>query len=58
MAFTLDLLGEAVITEAEAQSYLKLPGIDGAVEQEAKKWSTVEELICRWGTPAASASFC
>jgi RHH-type proline utilization regulon transcriptional repressor/proline dehydrogenase/delta 1-pyrroline-5-carboxylate dehydrogenase len=45
MAFTLDLLGEAVITEAEAQSYLNryLELIEQLTE-EAKKWSTVEAI--------------
>ncbi len=45
MAFTLDLLGEAVIAESEAQSYLE--GYLNLLEQltqEAKKWSTVEEI--------------
>ena len=45
MAFTVDLLGEAVITEAEAQSYL-----DGYLElmaqlsAAAQRWSTVEAI--------------
>ncbi|HEY9902070.1 MAG TPA: L-glutamate gamma-semialdehyde dehydrogenase [Candidatus Sericytochromatia bacterium] len=45
MAFTLDLLGEAVITEAEAQSYLNryLELIEQLTE-EAKNWSTVEAI--------------
>ena len=45
MAFTLDLLGEAVIAESEAQSYLE--GYLNLLEQltqEAQKWSTVEEI--------------
>jgi len=45
MAFTLDLLGEAVIAETEAQSYLE--GYLNLLEQltkEAKNWSTVEEI--------------
>lgn len=45
MAFTIDLLGEAVITEAEAQSYL-----NGYLElleqltQQAKQWSRQEKI--------------
>ncbi|NET07100.1 MAG: L-glutamate gamma-semialdehyde dehydrogenase [Symploca sp. SIO2B6] len=45
MAFTIDLLGEAVITEAEAQSYLE--GYLELMEQLrpiAERWSTVEEI--------------
>ncbi|NER45610.1 MAG: L-glutamate gamma-semialdehyde dehydrogenase [Symploca sp. SIO1A3] len=45
MAFTLDLLGEAVIAESEAQSYLE--GYLNLLEQltqQAQKWSTVEEI--------------
>jgi len=45
MAFTLDLLGEAVITEAEAQSYLEsYLDLMEQLTQEAKKWSPVEEI--------------
>ena len=45
MAFTLDLLGEAVITEAEAQSYLQgyIDLIDQLTEA-AQGWSTVEAI--------------
>ncbi|NEP56876.1 MAG: L-glutamate gamma-semialdehyde dehydrogenase [Symploca sp. SIO2G7] len=45
MAFTLDLLGEAVIAETEAQSYLE--GYLNLLEQltkEAKNWSTVADI--------------
>ncbi|MBW4575788.1 MAG: L-glutamate gamma-semialdehyde dehydrogenase [Aphanothece sp. CMT-3BRIN-NPC111] len=45
MAFTIDLLGEAVITEAEAQSYLN--GYLELMEQlteVAKKWTPVAEI--------------
>ena len=45
MAFTIDLLGEAVITEAEAKSYLQ--GYLDLIEklaQESKKWSLVPEI--------------
>lgn len=45
MAFTLDLLGEAVITEAEAQSYLQsYLDLMEQLSQEAQKWSTVPEI--------------
>ncbi|MGQ4645862.1 L-glutamate gamma-semialdehyde dehydrogenase [Lyngbya aestuarii] len=45
MAFTLDLLGEAVITEAEAQSYLEsYLDLMEQLTQEAQRWSTVEEI--------------
>lgn len=45
MAFTLDLLGEAVITEAEAQSYLnRYLELLEELTDEAKKWSTVEAI--------------
>ncbi|MEQ9667010.1 L-glutamate gamma-semialdehyde dehydrogenase [Coleofasciculus sp. G2-EDA-02] len=45
MAFTLDLLGEAVITEAEAQSYLeRYLDLMEQLTQEAKNWSTVSEI--------------
>lgn len=45
MAFTLDLLGEAVITEAEAQSYLQsYLDLMEQLSQEAKNWSTVKEI--------------
>ncbi|MGB5962042.1 MAG: L-glutamate gamma-semialdehyde dehydrogenase [Coleofasciculaceae cyanobacterium] len=45
MAFTLDLLGEAVITEAEAQSYLdRYLELLEELSDEAKKWSTVEAI--------------
>lgn len=45
MAFTLDLLGEAVITEAEAQSYLnRYLELMEQLTDEAKKWSTVEAI--------------
>ncbi|MEQ8462536.1 L-glutamate gamma-semialdehyde dehydrogenase [Coleofasciculus sp. E1-EBD-02] len=45
MAFTLDLLGEAVITEAEAQSYLeRYLDLMEQLTQEAKSWSTVSSI--------------
>lgn len=45
MAFTLDLLGEAVITEAEAQSYLeRYLDLMEQLTQEAKSWSTMPQI--------------
>jgi len=45
MAFTLDLLGEAVITEAEAQSYLeRYLDLMEQLTQEAKTWSTIPSI--------------
>ena len=52
MAFTLDLLGEAVITEAEAQSYLnRYLELMEQLSEEAKKWSTVEAIDIADGEP-------
>ncbi|NEQ81242.1 MAG: L-glutamate gamma-semialdehyde dehydrogenase [Moorea sp. SIO2I5] len=45
MAFTLDLLGEAVITEVEAQSYLdRYLQLIEQLTEAAKQWSKVEEI--------------
>ena len=45
MAFTLDLLGEAVITEPEAQSYLdRYLQLIEQLTEAAKQWSKVEEI--------------
>lgn len=45
MAFTIDLLGEAVITEAEAQSYLKsYLELMEQLSEAAEKWQTVEAI--------------
>jgi RHH-type transcriptional regulator, proline utilization regulon repressor / proline dehydrogenase / delta 1-pyrroline-5-carboxylate dehydrogenase len=45
MAFTVDLLGEAVITEAEAQSYLeRYLDLMAQLTEVAKNWSTVEAI--------------
>ncbi len=45
MAFTIDLLGEAVITEAEAQAYLQgYLDLMEQLAQEAQKWSNVAEI--------------
>lgn len=45
MGFTIDLLGEAVITETEAQSYLdRYIELLEQLTQQAQKWSRVEGL--------------
>ncbi len=45
MAFTVDLLGEAVITEAEAESYLNsYLELMTQLSEVAKKWQTVEAI--------------
>lgn len=45
MAFTVDLLGEAVITEAEAQSYLnRYLDLLGQLTEASQRWSTVEQI--------------
>ncbi|MBD1940376.1 L-glutamate gamma-semialdehyde dehydrogenase [Microcoleus sp. FACHB-68] len=45
MAFTIDLLGEAVITEIEAQSYLdRYLELITQLSEVAKKWSTVPAI--------------
>lgn len=44
MAFTVDLLGEAVITETEAQSYLdRYLELMTQLTEAAKRWPTVEQ---------------
>ena len=45
MTFTMDVLGEAVITEAEAQSYLdKYLTLMGQLSEAAQKWSAVSQV--------------
>jgi RHH-type proline utilization regulon transcriptional repressor/proline dehydrogenase/delta 1-pyrroline-5-carboxylate dehydrogenase len=45
MAFTVDLLGEAVITEVEAQSYLdRYLELLQQLTDAANRWSTVEQI--------------
>jgi len=52
MTFTIDLLGEAVITETEAQSYLQnYLDLMEQLTQEAQRWSTVEEIDTADGEP-------
>ncbi|MDY6806250.1 MAG: L-glutamate gamma-semialdehyde dehydrogenase [Cyanobacteriota bacterium] len=52
MAFTLDLLGEAVITETEAQSYLQsYLELMGQLAEAAKNWSPVPQIDEADGEP-------
>ena len=52
MAFTMDLLGEAVITEAEAESYLQgYLDLMEQLTQAAQNWSTVEQIDVADGEP-------
>jgi RHH-type proline utilization regulon transcriptional repressor/proline dehydrogenase/delta 1-pyrroline-5-carboxylate dehydrogenase len=52
MAFTVDLLGEAVITEAEAQSYLdRYLDLMQQLTSAAQRWSTVELIDQADGQP-------
>lgn len=45
MGFTIDLLGEAVITETEAQSYLQnYLDLITQLSNQAQKWSTIPEV--------------
>ncbi len=45
MGFTIDLLGEAVITEVEAESYLQnYLDLITQLSEQAQKWSTVPEI--------------
>jgi len=45
MTFTVDLLGEAVITETEAQSYLdRYLELMTQLTEASKRWSTVEQI--------------
>ncbi|MEN9252062.1 MAG: L-glutamate gamma-semialdehyde dehydrogenase [Thermostichales cyanobacterium BF3_bins_165] len=52
LAFTLDLLGEAVITEAEAQAYLdRYLEIMGQLAQAAQHWPTIPQIDSANGMP-------
>lgn len=52
MAFTVDLLGEAVITEAEAQSYLdRYLDLMTQLSEAAKNWGTVPAIDVADGEP-------
>ena len=45
MSFTIDLLGEAVITEAEAESYLQgYLDLITQLSEQAQKWGTISEI--------------
>ena len=51
-AFTVDLLGEAVITEIEAQSYLdRYLEMMEQLTEAAKRWPTVEQIDVADGQP-------
>ena len=50
MAFTVDLLGEAVITETEAQTYLdRYVDLITQLTEASKRWSNVEQIDCADG---------
>ncbi|HEY9640097.1 MAG TPA: L-glutamate gamma-semialdehyde dehydrogenase [Coleofasciculaceae cyanobacterium] len=52
MAFTVDLLGEAVITEIEAQSYLdRYLEMMAQLTEAAKRWSTIDLIDTADGQP-------
>jgi len=52
MAFTVDLLGEAVITEPEAQSYLnRYLDLMEQLTQAAQRWATVPQIDQADGDP-------
>ncbi|MEA5543140.1 L-glutamate gamma-semialdehyde dehydrogenase [Limnoraphis robusta Tam1] len=52
LAFTVDLLGEAVITEAEAQAYLNsYLELMEKLSEAAKKWSTIPQIDEADGQP-------
>jgi RHH-type proline utilization regulon transcriptional repressor/proline dehydrogenase/delta 1-pyrroline-5-carboxylate dehydrogenase len=52
MAFTVDLLGEAVITEVEAESYLnRYLELMAQLTEAAQRWSTVEQIDRADGEP-------
>ncbi|MFM7449396.1 MAG: L-glutamate gamma-semialdehyde dehydrogenase [Leptolyngbyaceae cyanobacterium] len=52
LAFTVDLLGEAVITEAEAQSYLdRYLELMTQLTEVANRWPTVEQIDSSAGLP-------
>lgn len=54
MAFTVDLLGEAVITEAEAQSYLEsYLDLMQKLQEASKNWATVPSIDEADGQPLA-----
>ncbi len=54
MAFTLDLLGEAVITESEAEKYLQsYLDLIQELGEAAKKWSSIPQIDAADGAPLA-----
>ncbi|MGF1603993.1 MAG: L-glutamate gamma-semialdehyde dehydrogenase [Thermosynechococcaceae cyanobacterium] len=56
MTFTIDVLGEAVITETEAQSYLdQYFELMGQLTEAARRWSTVPQIDSAEGKDLAKA---
>ena len=56
LAFTIDLLGEAVITESEAQSYLEqYLELVTELSAAAQKWSTIPQIDQADGEPLPKA---
>ncbi|MGB7415274.1 MAG: proline dehydrogenase family protein, partial [Thermosynechococcaceae cyanobacterium] len=56
MTFTIDVLGEAVITEKEAQSYLdQYFELMGQLTEAARRWSTVPQIDTADGQDLAKA---
>lgn len=54
LAFTVDLLGEAVITEAEAESYLnRYLELMEKLSEAAKRWSSIPQIDEADGNPIA-----
>ena len=52
MAFTVDLLGEAVVTEVEAQSYLdRYLDLMQQLTEASKRWSTIPQIDQADGEP-------
>jgi RHH-type proline utilization regulon transcriptional repressor/proline dehydrogenase/delta 1-pyrroline-5-carboxylate dehydrogenase len=57
LAFTMDLLGEAVITEEEAQAYLqRYLDLMEQLSKAARNWKTVEAIdVAGWQGTAQGA---
>lgn len=52
MAFTVDLLGEAVVTEVEAQSYLdRYLDLMAQLTEASQRWSTIPQIDTADGEP-------
>ncbi|MEL6551936.1 MAG: L-glutamate gamma-semialdehyde dehydrogenase [Cyanobacteria bacterium J06621_11] len=55
MAFTMDVLGEAVVTEKEAEAYLnQYLDLMAQLTEASKKWSTVKVIDAAGGEPLAN----